>query len=295
MPAYAFVTLDVFTDRKFGGNPLAVFTDARGLSGEQMQQLAAEFNLSETTFVLPPEDPAHDARVRIFNRTAEMPFAGHPSVGTGFVLAARGHGKDGGLTLEVPAGLVDVRITNNGAGAPTGGVIAAPRPLVLGRTLPIEAVAACAGLAPADVVTSAHEPIEASVGINFFFAEVSADALTRATPDLAAFRNAADAHGLNGDRLALHLYARDGQSIRARMFAPLSGTIEDPATGSANATLAALLVSLGDQPSQSFTISQGVEMRRPSVLQATARREPDGVRATVGGGCVMMFRGEIEL
>jgi trans-2,3-dihydro-3-hydroxyanthranilate isomerase len=174
-------------------------------------------------------------------------------------------------------------------------VIAAPRPLALGRNLPAPAVAACAGLAPADVITTSHEPIEASVGINFFFAEVSGEALTRAAPDLAAFRNAAAAHGLDGERLSLHLYARDGQSIRARMFAPLSGTIEDPATGSANATLAALLVSLGDRPDQAFTISQGVEMGRPSLLQATAQQASDGVRATVGGGCVMMFRGEVEL
>lgn len=295
MPAYAFVTLDVFTDRKFGGNPLAVFTDARGLGAEQMQQLAAEFNLSETTFVLPPEDPAHAARVRIFNRTAEMPFAGHPSVGTGFVLANQGLAKDGVLTLEVPAGLVEVRIAKDSAGVPTGGVIAAPRPLVLGRTLPVEAVAACAGLTPADILTTVHEPVEASVGINFFFAEVTGEGLTRATPDLAGFRAAAAAHGLDGERLSLHLYARDGQQVRARMFAPLSGTIEDPATGSANATLAALLVSLGEAQSESFTISQGVEMGRPSVLQATAEHRSDGVHATVGGGCVMMFRGEVEL
>ncbi|WP_304190927.1 PhzF family phenazine biosynthesis protein, partial [Phenylobacterium aquaticum] len=90
MPTYAFVTVDVFTDTRFGGNQLAVFPDARGLSDAQMQALAAEFNLSETTFVLPPEDPAHTARVRIFNRTAEMPFAGHPNVGTGWVLAQAG-------------------------------------------------------------------------------------------------------------------------------------------------------------------------------------------------------------
>ena len=88
MPAYAFQTVDVFTDRRFGGNPLAVFPDAQGISDEEMQALAAEFNLSETTFVLPPSDPANSARVRIFNRTAEMPFAGHPNVGTGYVLAA---------------------------------------------------------------------------------------------------------------------------------------------------------------------------------------------------------------
>lgn len=293
MTAYPFVTLDVFTHQRFGGNPLAVFTDARGLSGEQMQSLATEFNLSETTFILPPEDPAHTARVRIFNRTAEMPFAGHPSVGTGFVLAGLGKGQDGVLTLEVPAGLVEVKIIQDAAGTATGGVIAAPRPLALGQQLSVDTAAACAGLSPEDIVITGHQPVEASVGIPFFFAEVRAEALARATPDLAAFRRAAGDRADMLERLSLHLYARDGQNIRARMFAPLSGTVEDPATGSANATLAALLVSLGGPDSQSFEIVQGVEMGRPSQLRGAARRTPDGVRATIGGGCVMMFKGEV--
>src|SRR6185295_11619144 len=110
MPTYAFVTVDVFTDRRFGGNPLAVFADARGMSDGDMQALAAEFNLSETTFVLPPADPANSARVRIFNRKSEMPFAGHPNVGTGWVLAKRGRATDGRLRFEGIAGLVDVAV-----------------------------------------------------------------------------------------------------------------------------------------------------------------------------------------
>src|SRR5476649_1241672 len=102
MRTFQFVTVDVFTDRRFGGNPLAVFPDASGLSDAEMQSLAAEFNLSETTFVLPPADPAHSAPVRIFNRTAEMPFAGHPNVGTGYVLAGQGRDSDGILLFEGP-------------------------------------------------------------------------------------------------------------------------------------------------------------------------------------------------
>src|SRR4051794_8624846 len=115
MRTFPFVTVDVFTDRRFGGNPLAVFPDARGISDAEMQALAAEFNLSETTFVLPPEDSANTARVRIFNRIAEMPFAGHPNVGTGFVLADRAVG--GLLRFEQIAGLVEVRIAPGGQGA----------------------------------------------------------------------------------------------------------------------------------------------------------------------------------
>jgi trans-2,3-dihydro-3-hydroxyanthranilate isomerase len=295
MAAYEFVTLDVFTDRQFGGNPLAVFTDARGLTDAQMQSLAREFNYSESTFVLPPADPAHTARVRIFTPTSEMPFAGHPTVGTGFVLAQMGRGDGDALTLEVPAGLVEVTITRDGAGAASGGVIAAPRPLTFGDELPVEVVAACAGLEPGDVILSGHRPIEASVGVTFCFAEVSDEALTRAAPDLAAFRAALGGQAELAERRSLHLYARDGQSVRTRMFAPLAGIAEDPATGSANATLAALLLSLGDAESEAFTITQGVEMGRPSLLHAAARRTPDGIRASVGGGCMTMFRGQAIL
>ena len=144
MRTYPFVTVDVFTDRRFGGNPLAVFPDARGLSDGEMQALAAEFNLSETTFVLPPDDPANTARVRIFNRTAEMPFAGHPNVGTGWVLAGMGRDRDGVLRFEEIAGLVEVR---SRATARRGGVtIAAPQPLSLGVEMPVDLVAGCVGL-----------------------------------------------------------------------------------------------------------------------------------------------------
>ncbi|MBV9829366.1 MAG: PhzF family phenazine biosynthesis protein [Alphaproteobacteria bacterium] len=295
MPVYPFVTLDVFTDHQFGGNLLAVFTDARGLTDAQMQSLAAEMNLSETTFVLPPENPAHTARVRIFNRTAEMPFAGHPSVGTGFILAAATRDVADALTLEVPAGLVQVEITRDAASTPIGGMITAPRPLALGPELATDVVAACANLETADILVSNHPPVEASVGVNFVLVEVKGEALGRASPDLAAFRKAAAAQRTAGNRLSLHLYARDENRIRARMFAPLSGTWEDPATGSANATLAALLVSLSGAEDGNFTVSQGVEMGRPSVLHASAWQSPGGLHARIGGGCALMFRGVVEL
>lgn len=288
MSKFPFVTLDVFTDTRFGGNPLAVFTDARGMTDAQMQALAAEMNLSETTFILPPADPANTARVRIFNRTAEMPFAGHPSVGTGWVLSQMGHGND--LRLEVIAGVVGVAIEDG------GGVISAPRALQLGEPLPLELAAACAGLQSADVVTTAHAPTEASVGVSFVFMEVEPQALSRASPDLTVFRQAAQEYPHFGDRLSLHLYAHDGAGrIRARMFAPNSGTVEDPATGSANATLAALLLSLGEQETGAWEVSQGVEMGRPSRLRISARREAGGIYARVGGGCVPVFRGEVAL
>lgn len=295
MPTYDFVTLDVFTDRPFGGNPLAVFTDARGMSDAQMQSLAAEMNLSETTFVLPPADPANTARVRIFNRTAEMPFAGHPNVGTGFVLAGQGRDAGGTLRFEEIAGLVEVRVARGENGALSGAVIDAPRPLVTGPQLTAEQAAACVGLEAGEIVTTNHPPIQASLGIDFFFAEVTADGLARSGPDLAGFRRVAAQTDTGSDRLSLFLYVRDGQTLRARMFAPLSGTFEDAATGSASATVGALLLSLSDAADARFEITQGVEMGRPSRLDVTARRASDGVRASVGGGCAPMFRGAVEL
>lgn len=294
MATYRFETLDVFTDVPFGGNPLAVFTDAEGLSETQMQALAAEMNLSETTFVLPPESAAETARVRIFNRTAEMPFAGHPSLGSAFVLA-RARASAEPIVLGLKAGPTRVEIQTDAAGQVIGGDVAAPQPLQLGETLDPAAIAACAGLAPDDVRTGAHPPIAASMGNSFVIAEVAREAITRATPDLPAFRRAIAPYPEFNGRLSLLIYARTGDQIRARMFAPLAGTWEDPATGSANAPLAGLLLSLSDEASARFEVTQGVEMGRPSRLSLTAHRAPDGIRATVGGSCVPMFRGEVSL
>src|SRR3954454_19719353 len=153
MPRFSFVTVDVFTDRRLGGNPLAVFADARGMSDGDMQALAAEFNLSETTFVLPPADPANTARVRIFNRRHEMPFAGHPNVGTGWVLAKQGRARNGVLRFEELAGLVEIEAGYDIV------TIAAPQPLSLGPEMPVELLAGCIGIAASEVITKAHRPV----------------------------------------------------------------------------------------------------------------------------------------
>jgi trans-2,3-dihydro-3-hydroxyanthranilate isomerase len=298
MRTYSFVTVDVFTDRRFGGNPLAVFPEASGLSDGEMQSLAAEFNLSETTFVLPAVDPSNTARVRIFNRTSEMPFAGHPNVGTGWVLAGLGRDRDGVMRFEEIAGLVEVRIDRTNGRQVT---IAAPQPLSLGAEMPVELLAGCVGLEASDVVVAAHRPIVASVGNSFVIAGVAGSALSRAAPDIARFRAAVEAFpALGPHRLPLYLYAHDGRSagtirLRTRMFSPLSGTLEDAATGSAATPLAALLLSLAKGSEQRYDITQGVEMGRPSLLACSARRGGDGIRATVGGGCVAVLNGEISL
>jgi trans-2,3-dihydro-3-hydroxyanthranilate isomerase len=243
--------------------------------------------------------------VRIFNRSYEMSFAGHPNVGTGCVLVRHGLDRDGVLLFEELSGLVEVRVERDAAGAVTGAVIAAPQPLSTLLELPAEAIAACAGLAPSEVITKAHQPVQASVGVPFVLAEVTGEALSRATMDIAAFRRTQEQNLAVGRRLSLHLYARDpaapdiaapgGVRIRARMFGPLSGTYEDPATGSANATLGALLLSLSGAEAGQAEIVQGVEMGRPSLLRVAARRTADGIRATVGGGCIPVLKGEAEV
>ena len=299
MRTYEFVTVDVFTDRRFGGNPLAVFPDASGLSDTEMQALAAEFNLSETSFVLPPADPANTAEVRIFTPKVELPFAGHPNVGTGWVLARAGRAHGDTLRFEQKAGLVEVTVSRGGDREVAGASVAAPVPLHVGQRFPASLVAACAGLAEQDAKLDRHPPVIAGVGVDFTYLELrDMDALRRARPDLAAFRAFADLHRNLGHALAVHLYVQDAKDparLHARMFAPLSGILEDPATGSANATLAALLLHLSDAPEAAFHITQGTEMGRPSRLHATARRTPEGIRASVGGGCVPVMRGVVEL
>ena len=297
MRRFAFETVDVFTERQFGGNPLAVFTDARGLGDGEMQALAAEFNLAETTFVLPPEDPANTARIRIFNRTAEMPFAGHPSVGTAYVLARRGRHDGGVLRLEAPAGLIRVAMETDEAGRFVGGEVEAPQPLSVGGEVAPELIAACLGLDQAEVLTAAHPPSIVSVGVKFVLAELTREALDRCVPDVSAFRRAVALTPSVEGRFSLHVYARDDdpELLHARMFAPLDAMPEDPATGSANAPLAALLLSLGEAATARFTVRQGERMGRPSLLRLTARRAEDGLRATIAGRCRPVLAGEATL
>jgi trans-2,3-dihydro-3-hydroxyanthranilate isomerase len=279
MRRYRFVTVDVFTATRFGGNPLAVFPEAFGLTDTEMQSLAAEFNLSETSFVLPPADPTNSARVRIFTPASELPFAGHPNVGTAWVLHAEGRGS--AFRFEEGAGLVAVTMAEGVA------TVEAPQPLSLGTELPAALIARCCGLAEGDVLGA----VEASVGNPFVLAELRPEALSRATPDPAAFREAAAV----ARRFSIYLHAADGAHRRARLFAPLLGVMEDPATGSAAAPLAGLLLSRSGASSLAFEIVQGVEMGRPSCLFVSARREAGEIRCRVGGGCVPMLRGEALL
>jgi trans-2,3-dihydro-3-hydroxyanthranilate isomerase len=306
MPSFAYARVNVFTGDRFGGNPLAVLPDARGLSDIEMQAIAREFNLSETTFVLPPDNPQHHARVRIFTPAHEMPFAGHPNVGTGFVLGRAMENPPEHLVFEEIAGLVRVHMLRGPDKQITGCRISAPQSLSIGDNVPTETVAACASLKPEDILSTAHDPLKASVGTEFAIAEVAGlEALARATPDLSAFRAAGAAAGTPRPgatlRFALLLYVRrdgDATRLRARMFAPLGGVVEDPATGSACAALAALLTSMapGENVDLLYEIEQGVEMGRPSLLIASGRKTAEGpVEATVAGSCVSSGSGTLEV
>jgi trans-2,3-dihydro-3-hydroxyanthranilate isomerase len=291
------VTVDVFTDRKFGGNPLAVFADAQGLSAEQMQAIAAEFNYAETTFVLPPKDPKHTAHVRIFTPKAEMPFAGHPNVGTAFVLARLGRAKGDRMVFEEKAGLVVMDLTNeNGTVVATR--LAAPQPFTLGETIAPELVAQACGLTTDQIETGTHRPVVASTGNNFLFAEVTSRAVLKsASCNADVFAK----HLPMKRTVGVHLYVpahEHGVEIQSRMFAPLFGVPEDPATGSANVSLIGLLAHLDKRAdlTLSKTIGQGFDMGRPSILEAMAEKKAGQVRATyIGGRCVPMLSGEIDL
>ena len=296
-----YITVDVFTDKLFGGNPLAVVLDADGLSTAQMQAIALEFNFSETTFVLPPQNPANDAQVRIFTVRYEIPFAGHPNVGTAFVLATLAAKPPVRLLFEEKAGLVPVEILT-AQGRVVGAELTAPQPLKRLSHVNVEQAAACLSLSASEVKTDRHGPQIISVGLPFLAVELaSRDALRRARPDAAAFAETFP----RDDSDAVYLYTRDvpagekPRDLQARMFHPGAGGLsEDPATGSATAAAAALLADLdpAKDGELKLRIGQGVDMGRPSLLLARVRKQNGAVTSIhVGGSCVQMMEGTFRL
>lgn len=296
-----YVTADVFTDQMFRGNPVAVVLDAAGLSAAQMQAITCEFNYSETTFVLPPRDPSHTAWVRIFNPSREMPFAGHPNIGTAFVLArameARGETVPDRLVFEEGAGLVPVELLREGTTI-LGAELTAPKPLSRRTEIASDRAAACLSLAAGDVRVDAHHPQVVSVGMPFLVVELaSRDALRRAAPDRVAYDSLFPLDGA----YSVYAYTRDvakgpteaGTDLQARMFT--RRMTEDPATGSATSAMTALLVDLHGVPEFCLRIGQGTDMGRPSLMLARARQENGAVVAFVGGRCVEVMEGTIAV
>jgi trans-2,3-dihydro-3-hydroxyanthranilate isomerase len=295
-----YITVDVFTDRAFGGNPLAVVLDAGGLSTAQMQAVALEFNYSETTFVLPPRDAANDAHVRIFTVNSEIPFAGHPNVGTAFALAAQATKSPVRFLFEEGAGLVPVEILKT-HGRAVGAELTAPQPLSKLSQFSAEQAATCISLSAADIKTDRQPPRIFSVGLPFLMVEVASRvALRRARPDAAAFARTFPCDGSD----AVYFYTRDvvpGEPVdlQARMFHPgSSGLSEDPATGSATLAAAAMLADLDSERDGEFKlrIGQGVDMGRPSLLLTRVKKANGAVvSAHVGGACVRMMEGTFRL
>ncbi len=283
-----YLVYDVFTDQVFGGNPLAVIPDARDVPEEDLQRIAREFNFSETTFVLPPVTAGHTARVRIFTPTMEIPFAGHPTIGTAIALRDLGRG---GAEMVLDLGVGPIRCTVSEGGA----AFETRVPLQTWEGPPVDVIATSIGQAPGAIRTDRHSPVIASVGLPFAIAEVSeASAFEEAVPNTDAFRSF-DPHWPADTHYDLLIYMRDGDYIRARMFAPLDGIPEDPATGSAAAALSAYLGQL-DGRSARFEISQGVEMGRPSRIEAEVMVE-DGqpVAVRIAGKAVRVMEGRLTL
>lgn len=277
-----YIVLDVFTDRPFGGNQLAVIPDATALPESHLQRIAREFNFSETTFVYPPADPAHTARVRIFTPMSEIPFAGHPTIGTAVALAQAGHGPD--MVLELGIGPIHAHASATKARFTTSAPLETlhqPDPALVANAL---------GLFPADLKMDIHPPVMASLGLAFTFTELTdRGALSRCLPDTAAFREGRARYDSALD-FAQMAYTREDDTIHARMFAPLDNVPEDPATGSAAATLAALLAQLEGRD-LTLNLHQGVDMGRPSLIKLHTK----GPAVTVSGEAVVTMEGTLRL
>ena len=300
---HRFYTLDVFTDHVFGGNQLAVFPDASGIPEARMQPIAREFNYSETVFVLPPENPAHARRLRIFTPGVELPFAGHPTVGTAHLLATIGvvpvvEGANA-FVLEEVVGPIQINVEVREGEVKFAQLSTAKLPERLSRTAAKEAIAAAISLRAEDFLDDGVGPMTYSSGVPFLIARLR---------DVAAVRGAKLDQGA-WDRdltpleiLELFFFADGGElagsDMHARMFAPGFGITEDPATGGAVAALAGYLVDL-QKPANGtakWAIEQGVEMGRPSVLRLEADVGDGRVTAVrVGGQSVVVSEGMMEV
>ena len=310
MPSYKFVQVDVFTDRPFGGNPLAVFPDAAGLTDQQMQQLALELNLSETTFVLPPDAPGADFKVRIFTPKAELPFAGHPLVGTHWVLAHLGRvvlrEPVTEVTFELGVGLRTARL--HVAGGRVTRVVTdhqAPQFLAAASLQQIERLAAALKL-PAAAILDTGKPAQAvSTGFPQLFTPVRSLAEVQAidplSVDAASLGQVCGELGLPGADVAIFCLETvyPDRDVHMRFVAPHHGIPEDPATGSASGGLAAYLVHHGlvpaTPPLTTITTEQGLEMGRPSKVVVEVEGPANAITMVrVSGDVVKVMEGEFN-
>ncbi|MEG3437627.1 PhzF family phenazine biosynthesis protein [Pannus brasiliensis CCIBt3594] len=299
---YSYYTADVFSDRPFGGNPLAVFPRADGLTAELMQKIAREFNFSETVFVFPPETADGTRRARIFTPTTELPFAGHPTVGTAFVLVAIGEiplENETRIYLEEGVGLVPVTIRGS-AGKPVYSELTAAKLPEFGAGTPsIEDLAGVLSLDASDFLTGEYRPRSISCGVPFLFVPVRDRAvLSKIKLNLTVWEAVLARDPAN----SLFVFCLDpelpGSDIRARMFAPRLGVAEDPATGSAVAAFGGYLGAIEPLRDGTIerTIEQGFEMGRPSLLRVSIdKRDGEIVAIRVGGASVLVCQGVMEI
>lgn len=299
-----YAVLDVFTNTALAGNPLAVVLDSEGLSDAQMQKIAGEFNLSETVFVFPPEVPGHSATIRIFTPKTELPFAGHPTVGTAVLLAVERFGEVSGeqdavVVLKQKIGTVRcaVVLRENAAAFAEFDVPEMPEPA--GPTRNTDLIAAALDLEPSDIALENHAPSRFKVGPAFTFVPVrDLDALSRARPVPSMWAKGFGA----GEHDDAYVYCRETRShnsaFQARMFAPGMGIAEDPATGSAAAAFAGVVRFYDGltEGTHHIRIEQGVEMGRPSLIDLEIDVENGEMHAVrIGGQAVLVARGELFL
>lgn len=294
-----FVTLDVFTDQRLAGNPLAVVIEADGLEQPQMQAVAREFNLPETVFLLPPGDTENRARLRIFTPKAELPFAGHPTVGTAVLLGCMSSlgGGTRDFTLEEPIGLVRCRVERQGRDRGRAQFIVPRLPERAGPAGDKAALATALRLEPDDIGFSNFSPARWSAGLTFTFVPLRGlDAIRRAAPDPARFESAF------GGKEFGKAYMFSGETedpknhFHVRMFAPGLGVPEDPATGSAAAAFAGLLAAGRPDGEHRVRVEQGHEMSRPSLIEIDFTiRSRALVEVVIGGSAVMLSEGTIEV
>jgi len=292
--ACPFYTLDVFTDQRFGGNPLAVVLDGDELDGPMMQTIAREFNLSETVFVLKPENEAHTARLRIFTPARELPFAGHPTVGTAILLAQL-KDVEGAVVLEEGVGPVPVDVSDLSTPAPFAELSSAVMPFEEHPVPKMENVAGALGLSPGDIGFDNHQPALFNAGNRFFYVPVrSRELLSKSQPKTGAWDLLEGQEGIG-----ILVYCKgDGVDFHARMFAPRSGIIEDPATGSAAASFPGAIhkaETLADGR-HSWRVAQGEDMGRSSLIAVAADIAGGKINAVrVGGRAVRVSQGQIEI
>ncbi|MGZ8375048.1 MAG: PhzF family phenazine biosynthesis protein [Nitrospira sp.] len=300
-----FYQADVFTSQPFGGNPVAVFPDADGLTDDELQQIAREMNLSETVFVFPPTDPAAVARLRIFTPTQEIPFAGHPVLGTFYVLAQIGR-----ISTQEPVtpvvqecniGLFPVELHAEQSRV-VRVVMSQPKPEFLDPIDAIDDVYLIGGALslPKHVIADTKWPLQVvSTGLPVLIVPVrTLTAVRSINPDASAIINVCERFGANGIMVFTTVTVESFASVHARMFAPKIGILEDPATGSAGGALGAYLVQNGVVevgPTTDILIEQGYEIDRPSRILVQVESDDDVIQGVkVGGHCVMVVEGTLK-